>query len=114
MATPARKIRYVQDRAGTNRLMNSPEMLAMLMGRARAGRAFAESIAPRYTGTYARSFIVEGRTHAGPKNNRAEARLVNTSDDAVFVEYGGGAGGTRTPAHRVLARTVDVIERGGE
>ena len=114
MATARLKVRYTQDRSGTNRIMNSPEMLAMLMRRARAGRAFAESIAPVYSGTFKRSFVVEGRTHAGSKADRAEARLINTSDDAVFVEYGGGATGRNTPAHHVLARTVSFIEGGGE
>lgn len=102
------RIRYSPNIAGVNRIMNGPEMVALLRKRAEAGMAFAESIAPRRTGAYSASFQVDTSTHAGPNHDRAEARLVNTSDHAVYVEHGGQG----TPAYKVLARTVDVIERG--
>lgn len=63
---------------------------------AEAGRAYAESIAPRATGEYAASFevVTEGD----------EVQLVNTSDHAAYVEWVDG--------YHVLAQATDRIEGG--
>jgi hypothetical protein len=98
------RIRYVPDRAGTNELMTSPKMLAGMVAAAEKGRAFAESISPRATGEYARSFTIESTRRGGPSRDRAEARLVNTAPHAAAVEWVNNGG------ERVLGRTVDFIE----
>jgi hypothetical protein len=100
----APKIRYDKNLDGTNELMNSPEMLAVLRAAAEDGAQYAASIAPRETGEYASSFRVETSTKSGPKRDRGEARLVNDSDHARQVEFVNQGG------HRVLGRTVDHIE----
>lgn len=101
-------IRYEPDFRGTGEGMTSPEMLAVMLAAAEAGKAFAERIAPHRTGEYASSFRVEGVLRGGPRNNRAEARLINDSPHAAAVEWRNHGG------ERVLGRTVDVIEgRGG-
>jgi len=98
-------VRYEPDYAGLGRVMRSREMRAMLEIRTLRGKAFAESIAPRDTGDYARSFRVESSARGeGRWADRAEARLINFSDHATLVEWVNG--------DRVLGRTVDVIERG--
>jgi hypothetical protein len=91
--------------AGTNELMNGAEMVAVLRAAAEDGALYAAGIAPRDTGEYAESFRVESSTKAGPKHDRAEARLVNDSDHARQVEFVNNGG------ERVLGRTVDHIER---
>lgn len=105
MANP--RIRYQWDIASTNELMNDPEMVAVLRAAAERGAEYAASIAPRDTGEYARSFEVETSTKSGPAHDRAEARLINTSDHATQVEFVNHGGA------RVLGRTVDVIENDG-
>jgi hypothetical protein len=101
---PGNRIRYVKDIAGTRKLMTSPQMQALLVARAEAGAAHARSIAPRQSGDYADSIKVTSRRRGGPRNNRAEARITATVPYANDVEV----------RHRVLGRTVDVIERGGQ
>lgn len=105
MAAP--RIRYERDIAGTNELMNGAEMVALVRAAAEAGAKYAAGIAPRESGEYADAFRVETSTKAGPKHDRAEARLVNDSDHARAVEYVNKGG------HRVLGRTVDYVERHG-
>lgn len=105
MATP--KIRYQMDLAGTNELMNAPEMVALLEAAARRGAQYASGISPRDENEYAESFRVESSTRSGPKHDRAEARIVNDSDHAAAVEWINHGG------ERVLGRTVDYIENQG-
>ena len=100
-------IRYEKDIRGTNELMTSPEMLAVMVAAAEAGKEFAERVSPRRTGDYAGSFRIETDLRGGPQHNRAEARLVNDSDHAAAVEWLNHGG------ERVLGRTVDVIEGNG-
>lgn len=97
------RIRYVKDIAGTNKLMTSPEMVALMEKRAREGAAYAQGISPTATGEYEQAFEVTSVRRGGPRKNRAEARLSNGAAYARDVER----------RHRVLGRTVDVIERGG-
>jgi len=104
------KIRYEWDIAGTNVLMNDPEMVVLLRTAAEAGGRHAAGIAPRRSSAdehYADAFRVETSTHAGPAHDRAEARLINDSDHATAVEW------TDDGGHRVLGRTVDWIEQHG-
>lgn len=98
------EIRYEYDYAGTNRAMTSPEMLAVLVEAAEAGKAFAQRIAPVRTGEYEKSFRIEGELRGGPRHDRAEARLVNDSPHAADVEWRNHGG------ERILGRTADFIE----
>lgn len=98
-------VRYKPDYAGTNKLMNGPEMQVMLRSAAEKGRIFAIGISPERTGEYLRSFEIETKAHGGVHGDRAEATLTNTSPHAGHVEWQDG--------YHVLARTADFIERTG-
>lgn len=98
-------VRYKPDLAGTNDLMNGPEMQNMLRSAAEKGRIFAIGISPERTGEYARSFDVTVKAHGGPHGDRAEAALVNYSPHASHVEW--------QDNYHVLARTADFIEQAG-
>lgn len=86
---------------GIGQLMNSPEMVELVRQRAEAAMGYAESISPERTGDYKASFEVTAGANGGPKNDRAEARLTNTSDHAVDVEWKDG--------YHVLNRTAGTI-----
>lgn len=105
MATP--KIKYRPDIAGTNELMNGPEMVAVLRTAAENGAKYAAGISPRRSNVYAESFRVETAVKAGPRHDRAEAKLINDSAHAVGVEFVNHGG------ERILGRTVDWIEQHG-
>lgn len=104
---PKFTIDYQPDIRGTNDLMTSPEMVALMAAAAEKGKEFAKSISPRRTGDYVDSFKVETTAKGGPKRNRAEARLVNDSDHATDVEWINHGG------ERILGKTVDFIEEHG-
>jgi hypothetical protein len=104
---PKFTVDYRPDIRGTNDLMTSPEMVALMAAAAEKGKGFAKSISPRRTGDYADSFKVETTTKGGPKHNRAEARLVNDSDHAADVEWRNHDG------ERILGKTVDYVEEHG-
>jgi hypothetical protein len=86
---------------GIGQLMNSPAMVELVRQRAEAAMAYAESISPERTGEYKASFEVTAGAHGGPKNDRAEARLTNTSPHAVDVEWKDG--------YHVLNRTASAL-----
>lgn len=100
-------VRYEPNFRETGNLLTSRRMEALMVSSAARGQAFAESIAPRDSGEYARSFTIESTTRGGPRRDRAEARLVNVAEYAGMVEWVNNGG------ERVLGRTVDVIEGGG-
>lgn len=103
----ARAVRYKPNYEGLGEVMRSEAMAAMLHRKAEEGRQYAEAIAQgfRRTGDYASSFTVESSTRgSGRYADRAEARLINTSDHALLVEY--------HDDHRVLGTVVDILENG--
>jgi hypothetical protein len=104
---PKLTIDYRPNIRGTNKLMTSPEMVALMAAAAKKGEGYAQSISPRQTGEYAESFRVETTAKGGPRHNRAEARLINDSAHAAAVEWQNNGG------ERVLGRTVDFIEQHG-
>lgn len=89
-------VRFLPDPTFKRDAAKSPEVQAVLVARAEAGKSFAERVAPVDTGEYRRSFRVEV--------TGGQVRLVNISDHAVFVETKNG--------DRVLARAIDIIEKG--
>jgi hypothetical protein len=100
---------YRLDPAGfREHLLNAPWMVAEMRRRAEEGKAFAESIAPDAPPIgegYIASFEVESGTQGGVHHDRAYATLSNTSDHAVYVEFGT----ERNEAHHVLTRALDVM-----
>ena len=89
-------IRYKPSYAGLGALMNGPEMQEMLRRVAEKGMAYAQSIAPVYDGPprqgvtpgeYKAGFSVQVRSHGGVHGDRAEAKIVNSSPIAPFVEW---------------------------
>jgi hypothetical protein len=98
------KIRYSADIPATGRFMRSQAMQDVVRGAAEKGEAFARSIAPERTGDYKASFSVSVRSDGGLRGDRAEARIVNSSPHATYVEWRDG--------HHVLARTADFLGGG--
>lgn len=91
---------FIPNRAALPALAATPQMQHAMVEAAQRGKTWAEQNSPRRTGEYARSFEVQPATIDGT----AGARLVNTSDHAVYVEWANGT--------HVLARAVDAIEGG--
>lgn len=85
---------------GIGRLLNSPEVEAVLMARITEALARAEVIAPVETGAYKGAFEV-GLDHDKP--DRPRAWLRNNKDYAIIVEFGAGP----TPRHRTLGKALD-------
>jgi hypothetical protein len=96
---------YRPDLGAFRKFMNSPGIQAVMVSVAEKGKAYAEQISPVASGEYHRSFRVEPVDHAGPRGDRAGAKLLNDSDHATEVEW--------KLRHRVLGRTVDHMEHGG-
>lgn len=99
------RIVYEPDLKGIGELLKSAQMEAMVRAAAEKGATFAESIAPRRSGRYARSFRLTSTRNGGPRQDRAEARVVNEADYWWAIEYING--------ERVLGRMVDYIEQNG-
>lgn len=97
-------MRYSPDHKGTQRILNTPAMAKVAMKVAGSGMAYAQSISPRRTGAYARSFRVEPTTVKIKGQPRPAARIVNTSGHAQAVEWG-------EHGHKVLGRTLEELRR---
>jgi hypothetical protein len=91
---------------GIGDMLTATWMQAAMRARAGAGKAHAESIAPRRTGEYARSFRVTSGVRQG-KTRRAFGRLESTDGKALHLEFGT----EDTPAHRTLGKALDVMGR---
>lgn len=91
---------FIPNRGALPALAATPQMQHAMVEAAERGKTWAERNSPRRTGEYASSFVVEPAMIDGT----AGARLVNTSDHAVYVEWANGT--------HVLARSVDAIEGG--
>lgn len=82
----------------------SEEMSKMVRERGEVVMTVAEATAPDYTPLgvgYKQDFVLDVGVREG-KHPRACATVKNTSDHAIFVEFGGKA----TPRHRILGRAV--------
>jgi hypothetical protein len=99
------KPEYKPDLKAFRRFMNSPGIQAAMVKVAEEGKAYAEQISPVATGDYRRHFHAVPVDHAGPRQDRAGAKLYNDSDHSPAVEW--------RLKYRVLGRTVDHMERGG-
>jgi hypothetical protein len=95
------KASYSRNHKGTGRLMRTPKMLRVLEEAAQRGESAARAAAPPGS-----TFRVESsKRGSGTWKDRAEARLINTSPDAVEAEYEG-------PGRGPLNTAIDAIERG--
>lgn len=94
-------IRYSKDIKGLNALMRSPEVRDVLRQVAERGAEIARAISPVDTGDYRNSFVVTTQEVAGVHENRAGARIVNTSPHAAYVEWEDG--------YHVLSRVADML-----
>lgn len=91
---------FIPNRGALPALAATPQMQHAMVEAAGRGKEWAERNSPRRSGEYATSFEVQPAVIDGT----AGARLVNTSDHAVHVEWTNGT--------HVLARSVDAIEGG--
>lgn len=101
-------IDFRADPRGINQLANGPEMHALLRARAEDGAAWVRANAPVETHAYRDSIQVSDLGRGGPRRDRAALQVAATAPHAVFVEQGSHG----RPGLRLLARSVDVIERG--
>lgn len=82
-------------------------MVAEMLRRAEKVKAFAEAIAPvgdpatdPHSGRYKESFSVESGVEGEGRHRRAFGRVINSSPDAVLVEYVNG--------DHVMSRALDA------
>lgn len=109
-------MRYVPDHRGVARMLVSDDMGDAVEAAARAGEAFAKSIAPigrrasdNDDERYVASFEISRGTETGRGGARVTAYLTNTAGHAAAVEWGTG----NRAGNHVLSRTVDHLEGGG-
>jgi hypothetical protein len=97
---------YKPSYKGIGELLTSEFMQAEMLRRAEKVKALAEATAPDAPPLgvgYKEDFEVSSGVKTSKKGTkRAYGRVTNTSDHAVFVEYGG----QNTPAHRTLGRAL--------
>lgn len=87
----------------------APWMVAEMLRRAEAGARFAQSIAPRRSGNYARSIKPDVYIRRIPvldgKVGRAVGRVTAHDPDAFQIEFG-----TKdTPAHRTIGKSLSAM-----
>lgn len=88
---------------GIGDLLRSPQMQAEMLRRAEKIKGRAEATSPVETGEYAASWETSsGIKYA--KTSRAYARVTNTSDHAIAVEFGW----KNTPRYRTLGKAIDA------
>lgn len=94
-------------------VLRSEWMVAEMRRRAEAVKAAAEALAPvgdpatdSHAGRYKDSFSVSAGVRKRTQGSRrAVGRVVNSSPEATFVEYGSASG---TPAYHTMARALDA------
>lgn len=97
-------MKYTPDHRGIARFLVSDDMHDTMQQIGDEAAAYAASIAPRDTGEYAGSFVVQTENQDG----RATALVGNTDPGAATIEWGArGSSG-----HLTLTRTLDYMERG--
>ena len=78
--------RYQPDREGIGQIMRSPEMELIVREIAEEGMAHAVGISPERTGEYKAGFRLTSTRRGGPKDDRAEAQVVNGALDRVLSD----------------------------
>lgn len=110
--------KYKGNHAGLRELLNTQFLVDEMERRAKLGKAYAESVAPVFTGKhsipgsypgrYKESFSTSKGRNGGWKHNRAYGRLENDAPEAFWVEWGN----KNVERHRVLGNALDVMHRG--
>lgn len=100
------------DYEGFGDLLQGPEMLAEVTAQAEAIKARAEALSPvgdPRNGHYIDNFKISSGVEKTTTGRRAVARVTNTSDYALDVEYGAGgrSGSPGHKAHHPLTRALD-------
>jgi hypothetical protein len=97
----ARKVRFKGNYKGVGQILTAKQMQREMEQRARVVERRCETTSPHDTGNYASSFRVETGIRPGPKP-RAQSKVINDDEAAVYVEYGT----SRTPRYRVMGRAA--------
>lgn len=87
--------------SGIGQLLRSAGMVEHMVERANKIKEEAEARAPVYDGPgrdphrgrYKESFSVEATPRGGDRHDRAEAKVINDSPEAIYVEHGARAYG---------------------
>ncbi len=93
---------------GIGEMLRADFMVADMVARMERVKAEAEATAPYDPGAtdgshYRDSFHIEHTDHGGAKHDRAEAKVINDDNAAVFVEF---LARTNAPPHRTLGRAL--------
>lgn len=112
------RVDYEPDKAGIARCaISNPDLAFAVLDTARKGMEYAVTISPRSRDTgpghqhYQDSFVIDPgtvRDIGHPPMARLAARLSNISAQATIVEVGA----KRTRAYKVLAKTLDHLNKG--
>lgn len=101
------------DRVGIGEMLCAPFIQAEMLKRAEAVKARAEATAPvdlegPHPGRYKESFhVTVGIREATPtRSRRAEAKVINDSPEAFFVEFGT----KNNPQHRTLGHALEAAK----
>lgn len=99
------------DYDGVGEMLRAPWMQAEMKARAEKVKARAIATAPDAP-LVGEGYKFEFRVESGVKENskgtrRAYGRVVNGSDHAIYVEYGGGR---TSHAHRTLGKALDAAK----
>ena len=97
-------------------ILRADYMVEAMRKRAERIKEAAESRAPVYEGPgrdehrgrYKESFSIETTSHGGDRRDRAEAKVVNSSPEAIWVEKGARAYGKipARPAQHIMAQAM--------
>lgn len=114
------KVEYDIDsyRKGIRKCARGVELRGAVLAVCEKAKPYAISVSPQRSGTYKRSFKVEGGTTVWglvEPMRRAYGRLVNTANHAVHVEWGTAEhrtarGLVSVRAHRVLTKTLQKLQ----
>jgi hypothetical protein len=112
---PRSKLSLDYDAIGSE-ILRAPWMVEHMRSRANRIMEDAQGRAPVYEGPgrdehrgrYKESFRVETTSHGGDRGNRAEAKVINDSPEAIFVEAGARAYGKipARPGQHIMAAAM--------
>lgn len=97
----ASRARFRGSYKGIGQILTSKQMQDEMESRANRLEGVCQASAPHDTGAYSQSFRVETGIRTGSKP-RAESKVINDDEAAVYVEYGT----SRTPRYRVMGRAA--------
>lgn len=102
--------RFYADRNGIQRLLLSDMVAGALVAHAKTIEETAREIAPKRSGSYARSFYTDVRVGGSQRTKRVVAVVGNNDPAAYQIEVGT----SDTPAHRTLRIASGAKKRRGK